>query len=211
MSENEEMTAEELAALEAEQARLEAEQARLEAEERARLEHEAMLAAFPETTVFYNEVIDRGEVKSLGQWVKDAHIADAYGWLDNHMDEADLTFKPNASGGGIYYLKGYEPAEETREQMIARRQTEIVNMVQNIIDETAHQKRYDDGLSCVSYVGDPDEEFNADAVAFVAWRGRCWRTCYNILNSVKAGTVAPEDVTDEYVLERLPTMEWPEV
>ena len=205
MTENEEMTAEELAAMEAE------EQARLEAEERARLEHEAMLAAFPETTVFYNEIIDRGDVKSLGQWVKDAHSADAYGWLDNHLDETDLTFKPNATAGGIYYIKGYEPAAETREEMIARRQAEIVNMVQNLIDETAQQKRYDDGLSCVSYVGDPDEEFNADAVAFVAWRGRCWRTCYNILNSVKAGTVAPEDVTDQYVIERLPVMEWPEV
>ena len=205
MTENNEMTAEELAAMEAE------EQARLEAEERARLEHDAMLAAFPETTVFYNEIIDHGEVKSLGQWVKDAHSADAYGWLDNHMDETDLTFKPNATAGGIYYLKGYEPAAETREEMIARRQTEIVNMVQNIIDETAHQKRYDDGLSCVSYEGDPDEEFNADAVAFKAWRGCCWRTCYNILNSVTAGTVAPEDVTDQYVIDRLPVMEWPEV
>lgn len=204
MAENEEMTAEELAAMEAEQARL-------EAEERARLEHEAMLAAFPETTVFYNEIIDRGDVKSLGQWVKDAHSADAYGWLDNHLDETDLTFKPNATAGGIYYLKGYEPAAETPAEYIARRQTEIVNMVQNLIDETAHQKRYADGLSCASYVGDPDEEFNADAVAFVAWRGRCWRTCYNILDSVIAGTVAPEDVTDEYVLERLPVMEWPTV
>ena len=204
MTENNEMTAEEIAAMEAEQARL-------EAEERARLEHEAMLAAFPDSTVFFNEIIDRGDVKSLGQWVKDAHAAEAYGWLDNHRDEAELTFKPNAAAGGIYYLKGYEPAAETPAEYIARRQTEIVDMVQNLIDETAHQKRYDDGLSCASYVGDPDKEFNADAVAFVAWRGRCWRTCYNILNSVVAGTVAPEDVTDDYVLERLPTMEWPEV
>ncbi len=205
MAENEEMTAEELAAMEAE------EQARLEAEERARIEHENFLNSFPDTTVFYNEIIDRGEVKSLGQWVKDAHAADAFGWIENHLDETDLTFKPNATAGGIYYLKGYEPEAETTEEMIARRQTEIVNMVQTIIDETAHQKRYDDGLSCVSYVGDPDEEFNADAVAFQSWRGHCWRTCYNILNSVKAGTVAPEDVTDAYVLERLPVMEWPEV
>ena len=205
MTENNEMTAKEIAAMEAE------EQARLEAEERARPEHDAMLAAFPETTVFYNEIIDHGEVKSLGQWVKDAHAADAYGWINNHMDEADLTFKPNATAGGIYYLKGYEPAAETRDEMIARRQAEIVTMVQNIIDETAHQKNYDDGVSCASYVGDPDEEFNADAVAFKTWRGRCWRTCYNILNSVTAGTVAPEDVTDQYVIDRLPVMEWPEV
>lgn len=197
MIENNEITAEE--------------QARLEAEERARIEHENYLNSFPDTTVFFNEIIDRGEVKSLGQWVKDAHSADAYGWLDNHLDETDLTFKPNATAGGIYYLKGYEPAAETPAEYIARRQAEIVAMVQDIIDETAQQKRYDDGLSCVSYVGDPDEEFNADAVAFKAWRGCCWRTCYNILNSVTAGTVEPEDVTDAYVIERLPVMEWPEV
>ena len=208
MTENEEMTAEELAAMEAE------EQARLEAEERARIEHENYLNSFPDDTVFYDNIInlDGGSVRKLGSWVEDAHTAEIMKWpLDNNISKNDLTFKPNATGGGIYYLKGYEPAAETREEMIARRQTEIVDMVQNLIDETAHQKRYDDGLSCVSYVGDPDEEFNADAVAFQSWRGHCWRTCYNILNSVKAGTVAPEDVTDAYVIERLPVMEWPEV
>lgn len=206
MTENEEMTAEELAAMEAEQARL-------EAEERARIEHENYLNSFPDDTVFYDRIInlDGGSVRKLGSWVEDAHTAEAMKWdLNNNMLKTDLTFIPQGAGG-IYYIKGHEPAAETRDEMIARRQAEIVNMVQNIIDETAQQKRYDDGLSCVSYVGDPDEEFNADAVAFVAWRGRCWRTCYNILASVTAGTVAPEDVTDAYVIERLPVMEWPEV
>ena len=183
----------------------------IDTEEQARIEHENFLKSFPDTTVFYDRIFEEGSVRRLGAWIKDPFMAERLKMLDNHMDETDLTFKPNDTAGGIYYLKGYEPAAETREEMIARRQTEIVNMVQSIIDETAHQKRYDDGVSCASYVGDPDEEFNADAVAFVAWRGRCWRTCYNILNSVKAGTVAPEDVTDAYVIERLPVMEWPEV
>ena len=54
MSENNEMTAEEIAAIEAEHARLEAEErARIEAEERARIEHENMLNSFPDTTVFF--------------------------------------------------------------------------------------------------------------------------------------------------------------
>ena len=202
MAENENMTAEEIAAIEAEQARI-------EAEERARIEHENFLNSFPDTTVFYQELIENGDCIQLAGIVRDPATADAFGWINNHYDESELTAIPKGDHVD-YYLMGHEPAAETREEMIARRQTEIVNMVQNIIDETAHQKRYDDGLSCASYVGDPDEEFNADAVAFVAWRGRCWRTCYNILDSVVAGTVAPEDVTDEYVLERLPTMEWPE-
>ena len=195
MSENEEMT--------------EAEQEASEAEERARIEHENFLNSFPDDTVFYDKIItlNGGSVRKLGSWVEDAHAAEIMKWpLDNNISKNDLTFT-----GGIFYIKGYEPAAETREEMIARRQTEIVNMVQNIIDATAHQKNYDDGISCATYYGDPDEEFNADAVAFVAWRGRCWRTCYNILNSVTAGTVAPEDVTDQYVIDRLPVMEWPNV
>lgn len=204
MTETNEMTAEELTAMEAEQEAREA-----EAEERARIEHENYLNSFPDDTVFYDYIInlDGGSVRKLGAWVEDAHTAEIMRWpLENNISKNDLTLT-----GGIYYLKGYEPAEETREEMIARRQAEIVAMVQNLIDETAQQKRYDDGLSCVSYEGDPDPEFNADAVAFKAWRGCCWRTCYNILNSVTAGTVAPEDVTDQYVIDRLPVMEWPEV
>lgn len=165
---------------------------------------------FPEGTVFYRDVIVDGNVKKLGMATKDPKIADAYGYLDQYINESELTYV-GSDGCGTYYIKGHEKPAETPEEYLARRESEIVTMVQELIDSTANQKRYDTGESCCSYVGDPDEEFNADAVAFQAWRGRCWRTCYNILNSVKAGTVAPEDVTDEYVLERLPVMEWPNV
>lgn len=200
MTENEEMTAEELAAMEAEQ---EADQ---EAEERARLEHEAMLAAFPDSTVFFDKILGDDSVRWLGACTSDPHTADSMGWLDNHLDAAELV-----RINGRYYLIGYEPAAETPAEYIARREKEIKAVVQTLIDQTAQQKEYDDGVYCTSYVGDPDPEFDAQARAFLAWRGRCWRTCYNILDSVIAGTVAPEDVTDEYILERLPTMEWPEV
>lgn len=164
---------------------------------------------FPDGTVFYRDVIVDGNVKKLGMATKDPKIADAYGYLDQYINESELTYV-GSDECGTYYIKGHEKPAETPDEYIARRESEIVVMVQELIDSTAQQKRYDTGESCCSYVGDPDEEFNADAVAFQAWRGRCWRICYNILNSVKAGTVAPEDVTDEYVLERLPVMEWPE-
>lgn len=179
-------------------------------QERLRREHEEYLNSFPETTVFYRDLLVNGNVKSLGMATKDPHVADYYKILDNHYDESELTYIGSPECG-TYYLKGHEKPAETPEEFIARRESEIVVMVQELIDSTAQQKRYDTGESCCSYVGDPDEEFNADAVAFQAWRGRCWRTCYNILNSVTAGTVPPEEVTDEYVLERLPVMEWPNV
>lgn len=197
MTENEEMTAEEIAAM--------------EAEERARIEHEKYLNSFPDGTVFYSEIIslDGGSVRKLGSWVEDAHTAEAMKWdLNNNMLKTDLTFKPNATAGGIYYLKGYEPAAETREEKIARRAAEITAQVQELIDSTAHTHGYDNGVSCVSYEGDPDETFNDEAVAFKAWRGRCWRTCYNILASVEHGTVDVDDVTWQYVYDRLPVLEW---
>ena len=189
--------------------------AELERLEQERLEQERQLreflSSFSADTVFYNEIIVDGNVQRLGIWTKDAESAYAYGWIENHMTEDELTYVPNSESGGIYYIKGHEKPAETPKEYIARRESEIVNMVQELIDSTAQQKRYDTGESCCSYVGDPDEEFNADAVAFQAWRSRCWRTCYTILNSVTAGTVPPEEVTDEYVLERLPVMEWPNV
>lgn len=198
------MSPEEITELESE------EQERLEEEQKAQALRE-LLSSFSADTVFYSEIIVDGDVQKLGGWTKDAQAAYVNGWIDNHMTEDELTYVPSSAYAGVYYLKGHEKPAETPEEYIARRESEIVVMVQELIDSTAQQKHYDTGESCCSYVGDPDEEFNADAVAFQAWRGRCWRTCYNILNSVKAGTVAPEDVTDEYVLERLPIMEWPNV
>lgn len=199
------MSPKEIAELESE------EQERLDEEEQKAQQLREYLSSFSADTVFYSEIIVDGDVQKLGGWTKDAQAAYVNGWIDNYMTEDELTYVPNSDSCGIYYLKGHEKPAETREEYIARRESEIVGMVQELIDLTANQKRYDTGESCCSYVGDPDEEFNADAVAFQAWRGRCWRTCYNILNSVKAGTVAPDDVTDEYVLERLPVMEWPNV
>lgn len=207
MSDNEniEMSPEEIAELERE------EQERLEEEEQRAQQLREFLSSFSTDTVFFDRIITDGDVQKLGGWTKDAQAAYVNGWIDNHMTEDELTYVPSSAYAGVYYIKGHEKPAETPEEYIARRESEIVVMVQELIDSTAQQKRYDTGESCCSYVGDPDEEFNADAVAFQAWRGRCWRTCYNILNSVKAGTVAPEDVTDEYVLERLPVMEWPNV
>lgn len=200
-----ELSPEEIAELERE------EQERLEEEEQRAQQLREYLSSFSADTVFYNEIIVQGNVQKLGGWTKDAQAAYVNGWIDNHMTEDELTYVPSSAYAGVYYIKGHEKPAETPEEYIARRESEIVVMVQELIDSTAQQKHYDTGESCCSYVGDPEEEFNADAVAFQAWRGRCWRTCYNILNSVTAGTVPPENVTDEYVLERLPVMEWPEV
>lgn len=129
-----EVTEDEQAQIQAEQERQEQErleQERIEAEERAReqarIEHENFLNSFPETTVFYQELKQEGDVKWLCGTVKDAHTAESYGWLDNHFDESELTFVPynKELTSGVYYLKGHEKPESTIEELKAKKLAEI--------------------------------------------------------------------------------------
>lgn len=200
MTEIEEMTAEELAAMEAEQEAS-------EAEERARLEHEAMLAAFPDSTVFFDKILGDDGVRWLGACTSDPHTADSMGWLDNHLDAGELV-----RIDGRYYLKDFTPEPDTpeqrREKFIATRKSEIVTAVQEQLDATAQAKGYDNGEMLATYATDPDPEFGAQGRAYVAWRGKCWRKCYGILDQVLAGELKPEDVTVSFVLGALPPLEW---
>lgn len=200
MTENDEMTAEERESLEAEQARL-------EAEERARPDREAMLAAFPDSTVFFDKILGDDSVRWLGACTSDPHTADSMGWLDNHRDADELV-----RIDGRYYLKDFTPEPDTpeqrREKFIATRKSEIVTAVQEQLDAAAQSKGYDNGEMLATYATDPDPEFGAQGRAYVAWRGKCWRKCYDILDQVIAGELEPEDVTVSFVLGALPPLEW---
>ena len=56
--------------------------AEIEAEqERLKREHEEYLNSFPDTTVFYRDLLVNGNVKSLGTVVRDPHVAEHYGFL----------------------------------------------------------------------------------------------------------------------------------
>ena len=99
--------------------------AEIEAEqERLRREHEEYLNSFPDTTVFYRDLLVDGNVKSLGTVVRDPHIAEQWGFLDNHFDESELTYI-GTKECGTWYLKGYEKPESTLEELKARKLAEI--------------------------------------------------------------------------------------
>ena len=82
---------------------------------------------FPEGTVFYDRIIETDTYKCLGSWTKSASTADAVGFLDNHMDESELTFVPSNKEltSGVYYLKGHEKPESTIEELKAKKLAEI--------------------------------------------------------------------------------------
>ena len=102
--------------------------AEIEAEqERLRREHEEYLNSFPDTTVFYDRIIETDTYKCLGSWTKSAHTADSLGFIDNNMDESELTFVPNNKEltSGIYYIKGHEKPESTIEELKVKKLAEI--------------------------------------------------------------------------------------
>ena len=109
----------------------ERERAEEEAREQARLqaiqEHENYLNSFPETTVFFDRIIETDTYKCLGSWTKSAYAADSLGFLDNHMDESELTFVPSNKEltSGVYYLKGHEKPESTIEELKVKKLAEI--------------------------------------------------------------------------------------
>ena len=102
------------------QQEIERQEAEERARERARIEHENYLKSFPETTVFYQELKEEGNVKWLCGTTKDAHTAESFGWLDNHYDESELTLI-----GNIYYLKGYEKPEESLDELKEKKLAEV--------------------------------------------------------------------------------------
>lgn len=162
---------------------------------------------FPDSTVFYRDLLVDGDVISLGTVVKDPQQADKYGFLDQHYDESELSYI-GTSECGIYYLKGHERPQPTIQKMIDRKKAEMDAVVQELLDSTARSKGYTNGAYCVGYVGDPDPEFNAQAVAFRSWRSQVWRKCYQLLDAVESGEISLDDITAEYVLSILPDIEW---
>ena len=99
--------------------------AEIEAEqEKLRREHEEYLNSFPDTTVFYRDLLVDGNIKKLGMATKDPHVADYYKILDNHFDESELTYI-GTKECGTWYLKGYEKPEPSLEELKARKLAEI--------------------------------------------------------------------------------------
>ena len=67
--------------------------------------------------------------------------------------------------------------------------------VQNFLDTTVQTRGYDNVYTCLSYKGDPDPIFSAEADAVLAWRSRVWRTAQGILNQWQQGQIEQPTIT----------------
>ena len=180
----------------------------IEAEqERLRQEHEEYLNSFPETTVFYRDLLVNGNVKSLGMATKDPRVAESYGYLEQHYDESELTYIGTPECG-IWYLKGYEKPEQSEEEKMKIYAREIERQIDEHLQELASSRGYDDVKSCCGYYNSSDEIFQKEARAMTVYRDHLYRTGYNIIEKCQKGEIDYRTVTLEYVLSLIDPIEW---
>ncbi|MDR7147140.1 hypothetical protein [Rhizobium sp. BE258] len=81
------------------------------------------------------------------------------------------------------------------------------NAIQALVDGTARDKQFNDGVTMASYVASTNEAWAAQAQAFVAWRDNVWQYAYSELAKVQGG-VRPQPSVEAFLLE-LPEIAWP--
>ena len=175
--------------------------------EQERIEHENMLKSFPDTTVFYDRIFEEGNVKRLGAWIKDPFMAERLKMLDNHMDESELTYVGTESCG-VYYLKGYEKPEPTKEEALQKHAKEIEAQMDALLYNLAKKRGYDDVKSLMTYYNSTKERFRKDAIAFNVFRDDLYDKGYEILDKCVAGELDYKEVTLEYILSLIDPLDW---
>ena len=182
--------------------------AEIEAEqERLRREHEEYLNSFPDTTVFYRDLLDEGSIKKLGMATKDPHVADYYKILDNHFDESELTYIGTPECG-IWYLKGYEKPEKSIEELQLDRYHLIDSQIEAYLDARVKEHNYKSVESCVSYYNSNDDKYRAEARAVSTWRDHIYHTGEQVWQSVLNGLVDYKDVDLAYIINIAGDFSW---
>ena len=182
--------------------------AEIEAEqERLRREHEEYLNSFPDTTVWYRDLLVKGDVKSLGTVVRDPRVAEQWGFLDNHYDESELTYIGTPECG-IWYLKGYEKPEPTEEEKMLAYEKKIEADIDNYLQELVSSRGYDDVKSCVGYYNSTDETFQREAQAISKHRDQLYRKGYDLIAQCKKGEIDYKIIDLQYILNLIDPLDW---
>ncbi len=117
---------------------------------------------------------------------------------DYHFIPADPEFQEIVNSG----FNIEEPEQPTVEDIIQ----EIKDRIQLLLDDTAKQKNYDNGVSLASYANSTIDSFKQEALSFIQWRDTVWNTCYYYLDLYQKGEYEFTTVSD--FLSLLPTFNW---
>ncbi|MEA1840737.1 hypothetical protein [Agrobacterium tumefaciens] len=85
--------------------------------------------------------------------------------------------------------------------------TDYENAIQDLVDSTARERQFRDGVTLASYIGSTKSKWAAEAQAFVAWRDNVWFYAYGELAKVQAGQ-RPQPTVEQFLGEIAP-IAWP--
>lgn len=170
-------------------------------------EHIEYLNSFPETTVFYKDIIEKDGYKVLAGTIRTPGGAEKNNILNNHMDISELSVVLE-NGVEKYYLKGYEKPEPSEIEKMTAYAKAIEMQVDAHLQELSSSRGYDDVKSCVGYYNSTDETFQREARAMTVYRDHLYRTCYNIMDQCQKGEIDYRTVTLEYILSLIEPIDW---
>lgn len=112
--------------------------------------------------------------------------------------------EPRSDGTRQFQIK--KPKEPTEAGKMENLKNSIISVVQDVLDDTAKSRGYDNGFALASYSYSTDEIFRQEAQAYIEWRDKTWRYCYDLLDKFLNNEI--EQPTIEYVLENMPKIAW---
>ncbi|MGG7581042.1 hypothetical protein [Rhizobium sp. Nf11,1] len=106
------------------------------------------------------------------------------------------------------------PTEEEQEEILAEYEAflsaptiaDYQTAIQEMVDETARGKQFNDGVTLASYANSTNPEWAGQALAFIAWRDQVWLYAYAELEKVQSGE--REQPTVEQIIAELPLIAW---
>ncbi len=103
----------------------------------------------------------------------------------------------------------HDEVEELRSLMpsFAPTITDYENAIQNLVDGTAREKQFRDGVTLASYIGSTKPKWAAEAQVFVTWRDNVWFYAYDQLAKVQSGE-RPQPTVEQF-LEEIAPIAWP--
>jgi hypothetical protein len=86
-------------------------------------------------------------------------------------------------------------------------QSDYEAAIQSLVDATATERKFRDGVTMASYVSSTNPQWSAEAQAFVAWRDLVWAYAYAELDKVMTGQ-RTQPTVEEFLAEIEP-ISWP--
>jgi hypothetical protein len=86
-------------------------------------------------------------------------------------------------------------------------ETDYEAAIQALVDATATERKFRDGVTMASYVASTNQRWAAEAQAFVAWRDGVWAYAYAELDKVMTGQ--RQQPTIEEFLAEIDPIDWP--